>query len=126
MEFVEILTIIGSFAAIISGIYYGLKILDRRPKVRVGKFPEPHTDPPLWKIRIRYSNKPLEECQVLFNGKSLLWDISKKEFYTIEVNDMKNLTIPMEILDKHGEVIVKSNDRTIKTIRFDKITEELA
>ena len=127
MEVVELLMSIAvGVGAIIGGIFTFLKILDRRTKVRIGKFPEPNTNLQLWKIRIHYSNKPIEHCQVLFNGKSLLWDITQKEFYTIEVNDMKNLTIPKEFLDQLGEVIVKSNERTIKTTRFDKIMEESA
>ena len=61
---------------IIAGVYYIKKIIhdneDRKTKVYVEKVKE--ADYRIRKIRVRYMNKPVEKCNISFNGTKLVWD----------------------------------------------------
>ena len=95
---------------------------DRRPLVHICKFPEPNTNPQTWKIRINYWNKPIQNCNVLFDDRPLIWDKTRTEYYTLEGQAYRgNLTIPKEILKEDAMVVVKSNSKHIVTEKFNKI-----
>jgi hypothetical protein len=126
IEITTLATLVG-IAVAIGGLTVAVipliwKWRDRRPRVHICKFPEPNTNPQIWKIRINYWNKPIENCNVLFDGRSLLWDKTGTEYYTFEgLGYRGNLTIPTEILKEDANVVVKSNDKTLSNETFSKI-----
>lgn len=117
----QITAIATSVTAITAVILVIFRILDRRTKVRIERFPEPNTNPQVWKIRVHYSNKPIEGCSVSFNGTKLAWDGINLEHFDIVAGGGKNVTIPRPIFNMNGKVIILGNGRTIKKTIFHKI-----
>ena len=111
-----------SASATIGGIVVVWKWRENRPLVRICKFSESINDNMIWKIRINYWNKPIENCNVFFNDESLLWDKTNTEYFTFEGPAYRgNLTIPTRLLRDEAEIIVKSNNKKIVTEKFSNI-----
>ena len=106
---------------IIAGVYYIKKIIhdneDRKTKVYVEKVKE--ADYRIRKIRVRYMNKPVEKCNISFNGTKLVWDSTDGQTnFTIVEGGARNATIPDDIFIEDADVIIRSGSKIIKRINF--------
>ncbi len=111
-----------SASAIIGGILLIWRWCENRPRVRLCKFSESNDNAIIWKIRVNYWNKPIENCNVFFDDEHLLWDKTKTEFYTLEgVAYRGNLTISKSHPRDDAEIVVKSDNRHIVTKKFSEI-----
>jgi hypothetical protein len=117
----DITAIATSVTAITAVILVIFTMLDRRTKVRLERFPEPNTNPQVWKIRVHYSNKPIEGCSVIFNGTKLMWDAINLEQFDILEGGPRNVTIPRPIFNMDATIKIQGNGRTIKKTVFHKI-----
>ena len=124
-EFVDpsiITAIATSASAIIGGILLIWRWHENRPKVRICKFSESNNNTQIWKIRMNYWNKPIENCNVLFGDEPLLWDKTNTEYYSLEAPFYRgNLSIPTNLFREDAKVIVKSNNKHIVTEKFSNI-----
>lgn len=101
----------------IAVILFILRLKDRKIKIHVEKVLE--ADHRIRKIRVRYMNKPIEKCNVSFKGTKLMWDGTERQIYfTIFEGSARNATIPDDIFTEDAEVIVKSNNKTLKKMNF--------
>jgi hypothetical protein len=97
IEITTLATLVG-IAVAIGGLTVAIipliwKWRDRLPRVYVCKFAEPNINPKIWKIRINYWNKPIQNCNVSFDGKSLLWDKTGTEYYTLEGQHIEEILL---------------------------------
>lgn len=117
-----IVAIAASASAIIGAILLKWKWSERHLKVRICKFREPNTNPQIWKIRINYWNKPIENCNVLIDDEPLLWDKTNTEYYSLEAPFHRgNLSIPTKLFKEDAKVTVKSNNKHIVTEKLSNI-----
>lgn len=122
---VSILTVfVPIIVGAIAGTYYITKIRyersDRQTQVYVEKVKE--SDYRIRKIRVRYVNKPIERCNVSFNGTKLVWDSTDGNTnFTIVAGSQRNATIPDSIFTEDAEVIVRSDKKVLKRINFKDI-----
>jgi hypothetical protein len=124
LDYNQITALATSVTAITAVIVVVLRMRDRRTKYFIEGFGEPTDNPQIWKINIGYWNKPIVNCSVFFNDVRLTWDDKLYET-TIKEGVSKNLTIPKDIFNIDGEIIVKSEGRSIgKKTTFHKILRD--
>ena len=71
---------------------------------------------------MNYWNKPIENCNVFFDDKPLLWDKTNTAYYSLEAPFYRgNLSIPKNIFREDAKVVVKSNNKHIVTEKFSNI-----
>ena len=115
--------ILGIITAIAGGIaitkfVQGQK--DRQIKVHVEKVKG--NDHRIRQSRVRYMNKPIERCNVLFNGILLVWNsIEGKTEVTIFEDSQRNATISDDIFTEDAEIVIKSDKKTLKKTTFRKM-----
>lgn len=67
-------------------------------------------------------NKPIERCNVSFNGILLVWDSTEdKTEFTIFEGSQRNATIPDDIFTEDAEIVIKSGKKTLKKTTFRKM-----
>lgn len=117
-----IVSIIGISVGIALGILkFRYMREDRQTKIHVERFKEPNSEN--WRIRVRYINKIIERCIVSFNDNNLLWDGLNHHEFTIFEGSARNLSIPNNIFDWNGKVVIRSGNKIIWKKRFKKIQE---
>lgn len=93
---------------------------DRQIKIHVEKVKG--NDHRIRQIRVRYMNKPIERCNVSFNGILLVWDSTEgKTEFTIFEGSQRNATIPDDIFTEDAEIMIKSGKKILKKTTFRKM-----
>ena len=109
--------IVGLIIAAISIFKFIQNQKDRQMKVFMEKVKG--NDHRIRQIRVRYRNKPIERCNVSFNGILLIWDSTENQHeFTIMEGGARNATIPDEIFTEDAKIVIKSGKKIIKKIHF--------
>lgn len=118
------LKVILGFITAIAGIIAITKFVqnqkDRQIKIHVEKVKG--NDHRIRQIRVRYMNKPIERCNISFNGVLLVWDSTEgKTEFTIFEGGARNATIPDDIFTEDADIVIKSGKKSLKKTTFRKI-----
>jgi len=127
----ETLVLVTALVGAVTGIAsLALRVLDYRkkakaesPRYRFETFVEPigQTGQTVRKIRLLHPNKMLERCRILFDGKPLTWGRVNKTMKTIEEGGGGNVVVPDDIFDESAEVMIESNGKIIKKVKYNDL-----